>query len=161
MEDTILFNTNNSFDMLNKSMQLNLEYIFGSFNCLIYLICSIFSIILNLPLILNWILNFKKNRYADFLLISISVSDFLNGFIVCPMYFIKKLIEMNLISSYVISKSLFFIMESVDYSIYLIGPASLFLLSLHRLKQLISPFKEGVQLNIFRIVPYFIGNKHR
>ena len=58
---------------------------------------------------------------------------------------------MKIISSYVISESVFFITEGIDYSTFIISPSLLFLLSLHRFKQLISPFNEGIKLNRFRI----------
>ena len=141
-------------EISNRSTQqtLNEGYIFGSINCFIYLVCFIFSIILNLPLIINWILNGKKENYPDLLIISITVTDFIDGVFVCLIYFTENLIEMNLINSNLISSDLVFIADSMDYSAWLISPASLFLLSLHRLKQLISPFKEGVKLNRFRVV---------
>ena len=154
MEIEILYNNTNTIDISNKSLQqkFNAEYIFGSINGLIYSFCSIFSIILNLPLIINWTINCKKDKYADFLIISIAVSDFLDGLLCCPIFCIRELIEMNLVSSNVISQNLAFISDSIDNSIWWISPLSLLLLSLHRLKQLISPFKEGVKLNRFRIV---------
>ena len=154
MEVVILFNITNAIDISNKSVppKLNVEYIFGSINCLFFLFCAIFSFILNLPLIINWICNCKKDNYAGFLIISITVSNFLDGLLVCPIFFIQQLIDMNLVSSNLISKNLDYITKSIDSSIWLINPLSLLLLSLHRFKQLISPFKEGVELNKFRIV---------
>ena len=151
MEVSIFLNVT---DISNITTQINFnkEYIFNGINCSIYLICSIFSVIMNIPLIINWIFNCKKNIYADFLIISIVVSDFIEGVFVCPIYLIQKLIEMNLISSNLISINLSFITECIDNSIYLIIFSSLIFLSLHRLKQLISPFKEGFKLNRFRIL---------
>ena len=153
MELKILLNATNSNEILtNKSLyeQIYKEYIFVSINCFIYLSCSTFSIILNLPLIINWILVCKKENYADYIFFSMACADFIEGFLVCPIYFIEKLIEINLISSYKISETINCLTESIDYSIWLISLSSLFLLSLHRFKQLISPFKEGVELNRFR-----------
>ena len=59
---------------------------------------------------------------------------------------------MNLISSNLVSKYMAFVILGIEYSIWLIGPLSLFLLSVHHFKQLTSPFKEGVELNGFRNV---------
>ena len=151
MEVVILVNVTNTI-FISVQPKFNVEYIFGSIKGSIYLLCSIFSVILNLPLIINWIFNCKKDNYADFLLISITVADFLGGLLVCPINCIKEFIEMNLISSNVISKKMFYISLSIDNSIWLISPLSLLLLSLHRYKQLTSPFKERVELNRFRIL---------
>ena len=154
MEVAIYFNNTNVKDLSNKSAgeTFNKEYIFGSINGSIYLLCSIFSIILNLPLIINWILNCKKDNYADVLIISIVFVDFLDGFLVCPIYFIQELIKMNLISPDVISPNIDFVTKSIDLSIWFMMLSSLLRLSLHRFKQLISPFKEEVKLNKFRIL---------
>ena len=153
METELSFKITN-IKLSNQSIdeRLNEGYIFGSANCFIYLFCSICSIVLNLPLILNWILACKKENYADFLLISIAVSDFIDGFLICPIKFIQNLIVMSIISSSLIGKNLNYIAKSFDDSIWWMSPSLLFLLSLHRFKQLISPFKEGVKLNRFRIV---------
>ena len=154
MEASIILNISKTIDLSNKSAQtkLNVKYIFGTVTCSIYLLCSIFSNILNLPLLINWIFKCKKDKYTDFLIISITVSDFLCGFLVCPIYSIQELIKMNYVSSYVISTNLFFVTESIDYSIWWISPLSLLLLSMHRFKQLISPFKEGAKLNRLRVL---------
>ena len=151
MENVIIFNSTHIEDISNRSVQQNKDFIFNAINCLIYLLCSIFSVILNLPLILNWIFVCKKENYADFLIISISLSDFIDGFLVCPIHLIEKL-NMNLNSSYVLNKTLHFINESIDSWIWKTSLFSLLLLSLHRLKQLISPFKEGNKLNRFRVI---------
>ena len=155
MEASSILNITETIDLLsNKSSQpkSNEEFIFGIVNCTIYLLCSIFSTFLNLSLILNWIIYCKKDKYADCLLISIAISDFLCGFLLCPIFFIKELIKINLISSNVISRNLTFVTDSIRYTIWWISPVSLLLLSFHRFKQIISPFKEGVKLNRFRVI---------
>ena len=154
MQSSVILNTTKAIDLTNISAQtkLNEGYFFGTVNCSIYLLCSLFSIIMTLPLIINWIFNCKKDNYADFLIISTFVSDFIDGFLVCPINLIKELVKMTLINSNVISKNFVFVTDSIDFSSWSISPLSLFLLSLHRFKQLVSPFKEGVKLNSLRIV---------
>ena len=153
MEASIHFNTTDKMVISNHTIiNEDEEYIFGSINCFIYLFCSIFSIILNLALILNWIFVFKKDKYADFLLISMASADLIIGSLTCPFDLIKKLSDMSLISSLKISKTSIFVKESIEYAAWLNTFLSLFLLSWHRFKQLISPFKESAMLNKLRIV---------
>ena len=152
MEIESFLNTTKTIEISNKSIDylLNKNLIFDSINCFFIIIFCISSVILNLQLILNWIFVCKKDNYADFLIISMATADFIEGFIVGPFLLTRKLSDMRMFGSFE-SETLTYLIDSIDSAIYLISPSLLFLLSLHRLKQLISPFKDGVKLNRLRI----------
>ena len=135
--------TNESF----KNESLDGDIIFKIINCSIYSVCAFFSIILNLLLIISWYFNRSKHNYSDFIFISLAVSDFINGLFVCIGNLIKQLIKVD--------ELFVFILSFIDYSVYIINFLSLIILSYHRLRQLIKPFKEKATINRFRIFLIF------
>ena len=120
-------------------------------NCFIYLICAILSTFLNIPLIIKWIFFCKKNNYADLILITMAVADFINGIFICPSLLIMKLNQINFIKLNFINTFFQFFEDSIDNALTAITLSSMFILSLHRLKLLKTPFKEKTKFNRFRI----------
>ena len=133
-------------DMSNGSLtnaRLDGDIILTIINCSIFSFCAFFSIILNLVLIFGWYFYRSKNNYSDLIFISLAVSDFINGLIVCIGYLIIELKDVDPLLKTGLN--------SVDNAVYIINFLSLITLSYHRLRQLIKPYEEKATINRFRI----------
>ena len=127
------------------------EFIFGIINFSIYLVCSFLSIFLNCLLIISWLINCKKDNFADFILFSNAICNFINGFFVCQSFYLIELKKLKLIQSELINQLFENIVALVDDTTSASNSFSLLLISIHRLRQLIGPFKENPKITRLRI----------
>ena len=146
------------------------QIIYTLVSCIILLSSAFFSTIFNFLLILSWIIKKDKENFADLILISMAICDFINGIFVCPSIFLIYNEDISGIKIGVNKLIFEFISYSVDATVNEISVLSLLILSLHRYRQLNDPFKEKARLNRFRICLiisiwfisfsfWFIGNR--
>ena len=130
----------------------NITYLFISEEDLVdYIIKLAVSIImahlatiLNSVLILIWLIHPSKINYSDFLYFSMAISDFIYGFVICP---IESFDYSNKLRLKIIELQFIKITSAIDNAITSTSLMSLLLLSLHRYRQLNAPLKEKSEIN--------------
>ena len=139
---------NNLSNVTLYDSQLNNHSISQLINIAIYLFCAIFASISNFLLILSLIIFGKRDAYSDLIFISIAISDFINGIFVCSF---KSIENAALLKGYKLNSLFKWFIEVLEDAIFFNDLYLLFLLTIHRFRQIVTPFKEGNQLNKFRI----------
>ena len=133
-----------------------IKFIIEIINCSIYFLCSVLSTLFNSLLIISWLIYCQKENYADFILISNAITDLINGFIANQWYYLNELKNMNLIQNILILNHNFEdIVKVIDQATLISGFFLLLMLSIHRFKQLVQPFKENPKITRLRLFIIF------
>ena len=124
----------------------NVEFFNHMLKSIIFMVSAFFTTILNFILILSWLIQKNKKNYADLILISMALSDLINGLYVLPLFAFKELNSLNTTNNE-LNRFLIHTVNIIDMTTSEITIISLLILSLHRYRQLVVPFKEKSLLN--------------
>ena len=139
--------TNQTFYLANNDVDLIRIII----DLVVYSITALLGSILNLLLIFIWLINPIKKNYSNLLYISMAISDFILSVFVCLISFLYYSYFSKLIYQ-IIDKKLKNVTHAIDAAVTSISILSLFILSLHRYRQLSVPFKEKTEIDKIRTI---------
>ena len=146
-------NVSSNFTKFDNSSNItnNSKSIYILISCIILSSSAFLSTIFNPLLILSWTIKKEKDNFSDLILISMAISDFINGIFICPSIVIIFYEDVKCIRLIFNKKIFEFITYSVEASVNEISVLSLLILSLHRYRSLVKPFKEKSKLTRFRV----------
>ena len=143
----------NNFANLNENLTnfTYFQFVADIDKCTIFSSSALFTTIFNFLLILSCIFQKNKENYADLIIFSMGICDFIAGVLVLPGLFLLLLKDLSVINMNISSELFEYMIVSIDNSTFQISLFLLLALSYHRYRQLSSPFKEKSYLNRFRI----------